>query len=204
MGGSTATGGVRASGGRTGAGGAAVDRGGTGGRDASRGGAARNAGGGGNGSAFADGGTGGNAGATGSNPPEANVDVNLARDLGPEPDAGGVTDLPLIADATSGACPEGWTLVWSDEFEGQAGALADDFHVFAIEWEADAIRWYVDGTLYSTKTSKDIGSGNTWVYDKPHFILLNLAVGGNWPGAPGATTVFPQTMVVDHVRVCQR
>jgi beta-glucanase (GH16 family) len=66
------------------------------------------------------------------------------------------------------------------------------------------IRWYVDGTLYSTKTPADIGSGNAWVYDHPFFILLNLAVGGGWPGNPDSTTVFPQTMTVDYVRVCQR
>jgi len=85
-----------------------------------------------------------------------------------------------------------------------SGKFADDFHVFAIEWEKDVVRWYVDGTLYSTKTPADIGSGNTWVYDKPFFILLNFAVGGQWPGNPDTTTVFPQTMTVDYVRVCQR
>ena len=84
------------------------------------------------------------------------------------------------------------------------GKFADDFHVFAIEWEQNVVRWYVDGTLYSTKTPADIGSGNTWVYDKPFFILLNFAVGGQWPGNPDSTTVFPQTMTVDYVRVCQR
>jgi beta-glucanase (GH16 family) len=80
---------------------------------------------------------------------------------------------------------------------------ADDFHIFAIEWEANVIRWYVDGELYSTKTPQDIGSGNTWVFDHPFFILLNVAVGGGWPGSPDNTTVFPQTMTVDYVRVCQ-
>jgi len=84
------------------------------------------------------------------------------------------------------------------------GRFADDFHVFAIEWEESVIRWYVDGTLYSTKTPTDVGSGNTWVYGHPFFILLNLAVGGGWPGNPDGTTVFPQTMTVDYVRVCRR
>ena len=59
--------------------------------------------------------------------------------------------------------------------------LADDFHVFAIEWETNAIRWYVNGNLYSTKTSADT-KGNAWVFDHPFFIILNLAVGGEWPG----------------------
>jgi hypothetical protein len=81
--------------------------------------------------------------------------------------------------------------------------LSDDFHVFAVEWEASAIRWYVDGSLYSTKTPGDI-KGNTWVFDHPFFIILNLAVGGDWPGAPDATTVFPQQMRIDYVHVCQK
>jgi beta-glucanase (GH16 family) len=85
-----------------------------------------------------------------------------------------------------------------------AGAkFSDDFHVFAIEWEANAIRWYVDDTLYSTKTPADIG-GNTWVFDHGFFFLLNLAVGGDWPGAPDDTTVFPQRFVIDYVHVCQK
>ena len=82
--------------------------------------------------------------------------------------------------------------------------FSDDFHVFAVEWEANAIRWYVDDTLYSTKTSADIGGGNDWVFDHGFFFILNLAVGGDWPGAPDATTVFPQRLVVDYVHVCEK
>jgi len=81
--------------------------------------------------------------------------------------------------------------------------FSDDFHVFAIEWESNAIRWYVDDTLYSTKTPADI-NGKTWVFDHGFFIILNLAVGGEWPGNPDATTVFPQKMLIDYVRVCQK
>jgi beta-glucanase (GH16 family) len=82
-------------------------------------------------------------------------------------------------------------------------AFSDDFHIFAIEWEANAIRWYVDDTLYSTKTPADIG-GNTWVFDHGFFFILNLAVGGDWPGDPDDSTVFPQRMVIDYVHVCQK
>jgi beta-glucanase (GH16 family) len=81
--------------------------------------------------------------------------------------------------------------------------FSDDFHIFAIEWETNVIRWYVDGKLYSTKTPADIGS-NTWVFNHAFFFILNVAVGGEWPGNPDSTTVFPQRMVVDYVRVCQR
>lgn len=81
------------------------------------------------------------------------------------------------------------------------GKFADDYHIFAVEWEAAAVRFYVDGKLYETRTSADLPAGTTWVFDHPFFILLNVAVGGNWPGNPDNTTVFPQTMQVDYVRV---
>lgn len=82
--------------------------------------------------------------------------------------------------------------------------FADNFHVFAIEWEPNTIRWYVDGKLYETRTPTDLPAGTKWVYDHPFFVTLNLATGGAWPGNPDATTTFPQTMLVDYVRVYQR
>jgi beta-glucanase (GH16 family) len=82
--------------------------------------------------------------------------------------------------------------------------FADDYHVFAIEWEPEAIRWYVDGNLYQTRTPADLPTGKKWVFDHPFFIILNLAVGGSWPGNPDATTVFPQMIYVDYVRVYER
>lgn len=82
--------------------------------------------------------------------------------------------------------------------------LGDDFHVYALEWEPNVARFYVDGTLYETQTPAALPSGTTWVFDHPFFIILNVAVGGAWPGSPDATTVFPQTMLVDYVRVYSR
>ena len=82
--------------------------------------------------------------------------------------------------------------------------FADSFHVFAVEWEPGVVRFYCDGVLYKTRTPADLPAGTTWVYDHPFFIILNVAVGGGWPGNPDATTVFPQTMLVDYVRVYQR
>jgi beta-glucanase (GH16 family) len=81
------------------------------------------------------------------------------------------------------------------------GKFADDFHVFAIEWEPAAIRFYVDGNLYDTRTPANVPAGKTWAFDHPFFILLNVAVGGNWPGSPDATSTFPQNMLVDYVKV---
>jgi beta-glucanase (GH16 family) len=80
-------------------------------------------------------------------------------------------------------------------------AVADAFHVFAMEWEPAVIRFYVDDTLFATRTPADLKPGQAWVFDHPFFLLLNVAVGGSWPGNPDATTVFPQTMRVDYVRV---
>ena len=80
----------------------------------------------------------------------------------------------------------------------------DDFHIYAVEWEPKAIRFYVDDHLYATRTSADLPKGAKWVYNHPFFILLNVAVGGGWPGSPDATTEFPQTMLVDYVRVYRR
>lgn len=80
------------------------------------------------------------------------------------------------------------------------GAYADDFHVFAVEWRSNEIRWYVDGRQYHRMTPADLPRGTKWVFDHPFFLLLNVAVGGGWPGDPDASTTFPQQMVVDYVR----
>lgn len=75
-----------------------------------------------------------------------------------------------------------------------------DFHVYAVEWDENEIRWYVDGVEYF---SKNIGPGSvsTEEFHGSFFILFNVAIGGNWPGSPDANTVFPATMIVDYVRV---
>jgi beta-glucanase (GH16 family) len=82
------------------------------------------------------------------------------------------------------------------------GSLYDEFHVFAVEWEPDEIRWYVDEQQFFTLTPAQVRG--EWVYDHPFFLLINLAVGGNWPGYPDDTTVFPQFLTVDYVRVYQQ
>jgi beta-glucanase (GH16 family) len=79
--------------------------------------------------------------------------------------------------------------------------FADDFHVYAIEWTPDLIKWFVDGTQYFSITPASLPPGAPWVFNQPEYLLLNLAVGGNWPGYPDGTTVFPQRLTVDYVRV---
>jgi beta-glucanase (GH16 family) len=80
-------------------------------------------------------------------------------------------------------------------------AFGDHFHLFAVEWRPRSIRWEVDGHVYETRTPADLPAGQHWVYDHPFFLILNVAVGGRWPGDPNETTTFPQTMLVDYVRV---
>ena len=71
-----------------------------------------------------------------------------------------------------------------------------DFHRYALEWEPDSIRWYIDGNLIHATTS---GIPHT-----PHYLILNTAVGGAWPGNPDSTTTFPQYHDIDYVRVYQK
>jgi beta-glucanase (GH16 family) len=82
-----------------------------------------------------------------------------------------------------------------------AGArFSDAFHIFAVEWSADRVIWTVDGRQYFSYARTQLPAGKVWVFDHPFFIILNLAVGGGWPGSPDASTVFPATMLVDYVR----
>lgn len=89
-------------------------------------------------------------------------------------------------------------------FAVSGGNVADDFHVFAVEWEPKEIRFYVDGQLYETRRPADLPADARWVFDHPFFLILNVAVGGKWPGNPDASTKFPQEMLVDYVRVYSR
>ena len=81
-------------------------------------------------------------------------------------------------------------------------SLQQEFHTFAIEWDPGEIRWFVDDEEFFKLTSEQVN--NEWVYDHPFFILINLEVGGYWPGYPDESTVFPQFLTVDYVRVYQR
>lgn len=81
----------------------------------------------------------------------------------------------------------------------RGSALADAFHTFTVDWVPESITWYIDGIAYSRKTKGS--TPGPWVFDHNFFLLLNLAVGGDWPGAPDSGTSFPQSLLVDYVRV---
>lgn len=82
------------------------------------------------------------------------------------------------------------------------GTLDQAYHIYAVDWSPAKIVWSFDGVPYQTQTPSTIPSGTRWVFnDAPFFLILNLAVGGGWPGNPNPSTVFPQTFSVDYVRV---
>ncbi|MDR9366602.1 MAG: family 16 glycosylhydrolase [Balneolaceae bacterium] len=78
------------------------------------------------------------------------------------------------------------------------GTYSDQFHVYTLVWEKDEIRWYVDNQWFKTFSTSDV---NFYPFNAPFFFIMNIAVGGNWPGPPDQTTEFPQEMVVDYIRV---
>jgi beta-glucanase (GH16 family) len=123
-------------------------------------------------------------------------EVDIMENIGREPT---MVHGTLHGPGYSGGNPLGasYTLPNGAEF-------ADDFHEFAVEWEENVVRFYVDDNLYKTRTPADVPSGSRWVYDHAFYMILNVAVGGQWPGNPDGTTQFPQTMTVDYVRVYTR
>ena len=121
-------------------------------------------------------------------------EIDIMEDIGKEPGTiHGSLHGPSTSTRTSDA---------SAPFSLPAGQnFADDFHLYAVEWEPNTVRFYVDSNLYATFTQAQWPAGGTWVFDHPFFLLLNVAVGGSWPGSPDNTTQFPQQMLVDYVRV---
>ncbi|MBI9072132.1 MAG: glycoside hydrolase family 16 protein [Melioribacteraceae bacterium] len=85
------------------------------------------------------------------------------------------------------------------------GGFNDDFHVFTLIWEEGKIEWLIDGKLFSTKTEWSTeGHEFPAPFDQRFHMILNLAVGGNWPGYPDKNTTFPQEFIIDYVRVYQK
>ena len=85
------------------------------------------------------------------------------------------------------------------------GTFAQDFHLFTLEWDSTEMRWYVDGQHYLTqKNWYSTAAEYPAPFDQKFHLLLNVAVGGNWPGNPDLTTILPQEMVIDYVRVYEK
>ncbi len=102
------------------------------------------------------------------------------------------------------------TVHWSDPSNQHAyyggsktiasGFYSDQFHVYSIEWDESLIKWYVDDVFFH---QIDITPAALSELHGPHFLIFNVAVGGNWPGSPNSATIFPQKMIVDYIRVFQ-
>ncbi len=119
-------------------------------------------------------------------------EIDIMEHVGREPD--------LIMGTAHGPGYSG--ALGMSQWNRQAYAIADEFHTYAIEWQADEIRWFYDGAKYYTLARADIGD-RRWVFDHPFFVILNLAVGGQLAGPIGLDTTFPAQLQVDYVRVFQ-
>jgi len=126
------------------------------------------------------------------------------------PNCGEIDIMEMIGGDTNDAITH-FTLHWGPYSNGShpmygtsytlpSGILADDYHVFSVEWTDKKIMGFIDNIKYFEMYTTDAGLA---AFHKDFFIILNLAVGGNWPGNPDASTVFPQLMYVDYVRVYQ-
>lgn len=123
------------------------------------------------------------------------------------PKCGEIDIMEMIGGSTGGDKTIYGTAHWDNNGHAQYGLsyklpqgnFSDDFHTFDIVWDSQKIIWHVDGIQYCAFAL----NSNLDAFQKSFFLLLNLAVGGNWPGNPDNTTVFPQTMTIDYVRVYQ-
>lgn len=124
-------------------------------------------------------------------------EIDIMENIGKEPSiVHGTAHGPGYSDADGLGAP----------YRLPSGEFADAFHVYTVVWTRDRIQFLVDDNPYFAVTPADIPPGDAWVFRSPFFLLLNVAVGGpeSWPGAPDASTPFPQDMLVDYVRVYQQ
>jgi beta-glucanase (GH16 family) len=129
-------------------------------------------------------------------------EIDIMENIGKTSDQG--TDHGTIHGPQGGGDYNGGVGVGGTYTLPGGAALADAFHIYAIEWAPNQIKWYLDNIQFFTATPASLPGGSTWVFTQPQFFVLNVAVGGNWPGNPDSTTVFPQQMMVDYVRVYQQ
>ncbi len=125
---------------------------------------------------------------------------------GPWPESGEIDIMELVGHEPAevhGTVHYGTNQPYDHQYSGGAyqldeGRFSDDFHVFSIEWEPDIIRWYVDDNFFFQVSPNNLQPYN-WPFDEYFHFILNVAVGGEWPGDPDSSTEFPQTMIVDYI-----
>ena len=121
-------------------------------------------------------------------------EIDIMENMGSEP-------ARVLSTLHFGPGPNSTTI--SKSFTLPAGIFNDQFHVFSMEWKIDQLKFYVDDNLFSTVNKADLGS-NTYPFNELFYFVINLAVGGNFPGAPDASTQFPQWLIVDYIRIYQQ
>jgi hypothetical protein len=110
----------------------------------------------------------------------------------------GVAEPGLVHGTFHG--PDGSARGWERTFAARpAGGPDKAMHRYGLEWWPGVLQWSVDGVVQATLRREDLGARQQWVFERPAFLLLNVAIGGRWPGTPPPTTTFPQTMYVESV-----
>ncbi len=109
---------------------------------------------------------------------------------------------PYKVHGTAHFNKNGHTYMGSSYIIDRTKTFGDEFHVFSIMWEKGRIRWFVDYNKFYEITTEMVGS--SYPFNNDFFFILNIAVGGVWPGYPDETTTFPQTMEIDYIRVFQQ
>ncbi len=127
-------------------------------------------------------------------------EIDIMENIGKEPDAVHAS-IHGPPDSASGKPTADLTTKFSLPGDPK---LADDFHLYAVEWDPNELRFFIDQTNFATFTRKQWPGNAPWPFDHKFFLILNLAVGGKWPGNPNNSTVFPEQMLVDYVRVYAR
>jgi len=109
---------------------------------------------------------------------------------------------PNVVNGTLHA-PWAWAPTGEQGQDISPASLSGGFHTYSVEWEPERISFMLDGSVYKTMTPADLPAGAAWPFKHPFSLLMDLAVGGEWPGSPNASTKFPAQMLVDWVRVWQ-
>ena len=123
-------------------------------------------------------------------------EIDIMENIGKEPD--------VVHGTVHGPGYSGGNGIGAPAKLPDGATISDAFHVFAVECEPGRITWFLDGRSYFTVTPASLPKDTRWVFNEPKFILLNLAIGGHWPGNPDSTTTFPQWMIVDYARVYEK